>query len=68
MLIIILNCLTSLDRSKPIQMRIYVNHKGLGTPITAQSLYSSRKEDARTRNEVDGRITETPQREVTSRD
>ena len=33
-IIIILNCLTSLDSSKPIQKRISVNNEGLSTPIT----------------------------------
>ena len=33
-IIIILSCLTSLDSSDPIQMRISINHEGLSTPIT----------------------------------
>ena len=37
MIIIILNCLISLDSSKPIQKRISVNHEGLSTPITTSS-------------------------------
>ena len=37
-IIIILSWLTSLDSSKPIQMRISVNHEGLNTPTTTLSL------------------------------
>ena len=33
-IIIIFSFLTSLDSSKPIQKRNYVNHEGFSTPIT----------------------------------
>ena len=34
---IILICLISLESSKPVQMRISVNHEGLSPPSTARS-------------------------------
>ena len=51
-IIIILSCLTSSDSSKPIQKRTSVSHDGLIVAITYSLNNSSRKEDARTPNEV----------------
>ena len=50
-IIIILSCLTSLDSSKPIQNRISVSQEGTTLLLHSRN-NCSRKEDARTRNEV----------------
>ena len=50
-IIIILNCLTSLDSSKPIQKRISVTRASAHLLLHSRN-NSSRKVDARTRNEV----------------